>query len=254
MPIFIEQDTNWDGNSVDPKTGKSNPNKTTAMDWDEHVTILTNARGLVASSAAPTAFDDLRLAYGHAETMPSGVKIIVLKGIHQPQTNPHMKIQTCVPVSGSAPRYEKYHLNVSAKPAPADKGLDDKFTWVGVQFTHGDHGQNQYPVGAPITMKEPATVLTRRNSISSKDFASHLAQIQAEEAAAAKAQALLEQFEVACTDFEKAHGLQPIDRAIRTAKSTGWVKPTYTGTPKVAGGPVVKFNYDPIQIKFTKLP
>jgi hypothetical protein len=81
------------------------------------------------------------------------------------------------------------------------------------------------------------------NSINTADLATHVAAMKAAAAEAAAIQA----FETLCVAFETAHGILPVDRAIRTVR--GWSKPTYNGVPK-PGRQAIRFEYDGVRAEF----
>lgn len=126
--------------------------------------------------------------------------------------------------------------------------MDGRFKWTGVQFSCSDDANtvHEYPVGVVPQMKAPATTRDRRNSVSTADLSAH---VKALEAAAALL-AAEEAFDKLCLAFETTHAIKPINRSIRTAKSTGWTKPTYTGLAKT-GPATIKFQYDGIGLKFS---
>jgi hypothetical protein len=253
-PKDIGQRGSWDGFSDHPViVGRTVPNKDTSMDWPEHQSIIMKAAGLLALDVPP-AFADLRHAFHGEKSVPdsgsvSTVKIYVSKGIHQPETNPHIQLETeaqllghsvrgdkkskLVPRTDVAPRVWKYHLNVSAVNT-LSKG--DSFQWVGVQFTRQVGSTiHVWPAVATVVMKAPVTVVGRRSSISSSALAAHVeaARIAAEIAA----------FDELSLAFETTHKIKPIDRQIRIVQAGWGAKPTYTGLSAATNRAVVKFQF-----------
>jgi len=254
LPSEIGQRGSWDGTSAHPVVaGRTVPNKETSMSWAEHQGIVLNASKLLIG-AVPEEFEDLKHAY-HGEHSVSGtgsrssVKIYVSKGIHQPETNPHIQLETeaqllthqfpgdkkskLVPKTDAPPRIWKYHLDVSAVDC---KNKADSFQWVGVQFSRQVGSTiHVWPKTALVVMKSPATTVGRRNSISSADLAAHVDAVRL----ASEIQA----FDELCMAFETTHQIKPIDRNLRKAPPL-WVKPTYVGEPRLPTGKAVKYQFD----------
>jgi hypothetical protein len=254
LPSAIGKRGSWDGTSDHPVvSGRTVPNKETSMNWAEHQGIVLNANKLLAGEV-PEEFADLKRAYyGELGVSDTGsrwsVKIFVSKGIHQPETNPHMQLETeaqlltrqypndrnsrLVPKADTPPRIWKYHLDLSAVDC---KDKADSFQWVGVQFSRQVGSTiHVWPRTAVVVMKSPATTRGRRNSISSADLAAHVD--------ALRIAAEIKAFDDLCIAFETTHQIKPIDRTLRTAPSL-WVKPTYTGEPMFPTGKTVKYQYD----------
>lgn len=253
LPSELKRRGSWDGTSAHPVVpGRMVPNKETAMTWAEHIRIVLEAGKLLAGEV-PEEFADLKHAY-HGERSGSGtgsvssVELYVSKGIHQPETNPHIQLETeaqlltrdnpsdkkskLVPRTDVPPRIWKYHLNVSAVDTP-QKG--DSFQWVGVQFSRQvGNTIHVWPKSATIVMKSPVTTIGRRNSISSADLDAHVKAVQLA--------TVIQAFEDMCIAFENQHQIKPIDRKLRTASP--WSKPTYTGEPRLQTGKGIKYQYD----------
>lgn len=249
QPSDVTQRATWNGTSAHPhNVGQTVQNLDSSMDWAEHQTIVAKALALLSGDSVPAIFQPLKSAYNGTVVDGRKTKIYVSKGIHQPETNPHMQLETesklTNPKATGAPFIRRYHLVVSAVPLAS---MDGRFKWVGVQFTCTDdqNAVHGFPVGVVPQMKAPATTRGRRNSVSTADLADH---IKALEAAAAELAAVTA-FDELCVAFETTNSIKPIDRAIRTAKATGWTKPTYTGLAKVGPG-TLKFQYDGIGCKF----
>ena len=246
LPSAITQRATWNGTSQHPQNAlQTVKNLDSSMDWSEHQKIVTSALALLTGAAVPEAFQYLKSAYEDKAVDGRKTQIFVSKGIHQPETNPHMQLETETkstdPLAVGAAYVKRYHLNVSAVPTPH---MANRFKWFGVQFTTTDdqNSMHEYPVGIVPVMKLPATTLGRRHSVSRADLSAHIKAIAAEAAA-------VKSFDELCTAFEKTNCIKPIDRSIRTAKA-GWVKPTYTGVANV-GGKSLKFQYDSLRSTLT---
>lgn len=249
QPAAITQRASWNGRSPHPHTvGQTVPNLESAMDWAEHQTIVVKALALLAGDAVPELFKPLKSAYEDTVVEGRKTKIYVSKGIHQPETNPHLQLETeskpINPKATGAAYIRRFHLVVSAVPTGQ---MDGRFKWTGVQFSCSDDANmvHEYPVGVVPQMKAPATTRGRRNSVSTADLSAHIKVLEA----AAALLAAEEAFDTLCVAFETTHSIKPIDRSIRTAKSTGWTKPTYTGLART-GPATIKFQYDGIGAKF----
>lgn len=243
QPAAITQRATWNGSSAHPHDpSRTVQNLDSSMDWAEHQTIVFKALALLSSDTLPEIFKPLKSAYNDTVVEGRKTKIYVSKGIHQPETNPHLQIETeskpINPKATGAAFIRRYHLVVSAVDTVQ---MDDRFKWTGVQFSCSDehNAVHAYPVGVVPQMKAPATTRSRRNSVSTADLSAH---IKALEAAAAEL-AAVKSFDELCIAFETTNAIKPIDRAIRTVKVTGWTKPTYTGLAKT-GPATLKFQYD----------
>ena len=84
----------WDGTSPHPQTGVPVPNKETAMDWTEHQNVVAASASLMAGTGIPEIFENLRIALGAIDRKDKKASIYVTKGIHQPHTNPHIRLET----------------------------------------------------------------------------------------------------------------------------------------------------------------
>jgi hypothetical protein len=127
LPSEILPGDTWDG-----MTGFDR-HLDSSMDFEEHQRITFDALQLlagpmaVADNAAGRKLEQLKDAYeGHA----GGDVLYISKGIHQPNTNPHMQLRL---KRGNGVWYT-YHLNVHV----SDDGIQGLpqcfFHWVGVQF------------------------------------------------------------------------------------------------------------------------
>jgi hypothetical protein len=161
LPGDIQQDPDWDG-----KTG-FDKHRDSEMDFGEHQRIAFNALQLlegnlaVADNAAGKKLEKLKEAYEASK--PDDV-LYISKGIHQPDTNPHMQLKL---KRGKASWYT-FHLNVSVSDVDIP-GLPEKyFHWVGTQFAAVDGTQTAcWPlVAAHDTKYQHAR---RRWSIAPKD-------------------------------------------------------------------------------------
>lgn len=178
----------WDGQSVDNKTGYTNPNRETAMSWAEHQRIVCNSGSLLVSDIAilpaevQTIFDNLKSAFSKSG---SEFVVRVSKGIHQPTTNPHIQLYLQGTYKQLGVAYykdtgEKFHLNLSAVDT-AEKS--DAFQWKGVQFSCLYEGMSyNWPLNAVITMKRPT--IGRRNSVSAVDLQAFIRKGEEEKRAA----------------------------------------------------------------------
>lgn len=243
QPAAITQRATWNGTSAHPQTvGRTVPNLDSSMDWAEHQAIVVKALALLAGDTVPELFKLLKSAYEDTVVDGRKTKIYVSKGIHQPETNPHMQIEAeskpINPKATGAPYIRRYHLVVSAVPTAQ---MDGRFKWTGVQFSCSDDDDavHEFPRGVVPLMKAPAATRGRRNSVSTADLSAH---IKVLEAAAAEL-AAVKAFDELCIAFETTNSIKPIDRAIRSVKVTGWTKPTYTGLAKTGPG-TLKYQYD----------
>jgi hypothetical protein len=221
------------------------PNKETSMTWAEHQNIVAQSRSVFAGArTADAVFDNLQVGLGTKTDASKEVKIFVSKGIHQPETNPHMQIETeTVTVTTTVVRgrsvknssgvyIQRFHLNLSAVDQPDIMGLTDRFIWRGVQYTQGADGTNTWPVAAPIIKK------TRRNSVGGADYAAQVA-----------TNLLNAEFDALCRAFETLHNLEPIDRSIRT--KVGWAP--HVAKVKAPSGAAFKFKYNGVSKVLTKV-
>lgn len=183
----------WDG-----KDGV-NPNKETAMDWDEHQAIVFGARGLLGDGTFGAEIGkqnyisgDVRVAFKqlYAAYAKNGVSVVrVSKGIHQPTVDPHLQLRTSTQHDGGPVLHHKFHLNVSAEPVTGVDGLaTGRFKWMPVQFAmkHVDKTLYKWPRIVTSSRKDKQTSLKlRRLSISTTDLQAHM-DVMAEEKAAAE--------------------------------------------------------------------
>jgi hypothetical protein len=218
----------WDGTSPHPVLGGVMvPNKETTMDWAEHQRIVFNARKLMASwkpaehtGKGKDAFRALKDAYDGSNKDRSVLK--VSKGIHQPETNPHLQVRVVatfhnVEQGTSMSHTYTFHLNVSATELKDVKGLDDSFQWEGVQFSFEDANfWYRWPVLAvPARTKNSAP--TRRYSISYASLTEHMndlaeqekerVRLEAQEQAKLKAANLEESINLDLERLEKEEGV-----------------------------------------------
>ena len=128
LPDDIQQDPGWDG-----KTGLLEKHLDSNMDFEEHRRVAFDALQLlagnlaVADNAAGRKLEQLKEAYEGGD--PDDV-LYVSKGIHQPNTNPHMQLRL-----ERGNRSYTYHLNVSVSDVDIPGLPQDYFHWIGVQFT-----------------------------------------------------------------------------------------------------------------------
>lgn len=250
LPSEVKSRSGWDKTSAHPIDPSIQvPNKETSMPWSEHQRIVAESAKLLVGDAVPEIFHNLRIALGiisskkpmgGEEMQEETATIYVSKGIHQPQTNPHMQIETetkTIRTKGkgrgkttreSKVYIQRYHLNVSVEVRKDITGMSGRFTWQGVQYTalDSDGKTVAWPVGVSIFMKLPTSDKMRRNSVSGSDYAEKVAQI-AKEIEKAKLDAA---FDELCKAFEKEYDIEPIDRT--AFKNSVW-KP-YTVKPKNA--------------------
>jgi hypothetical protein len=132
----IEEKQGWDGVSNDPYVLSPVLNLDSNMNLKEHQRIVYNARHLLAGELALDDKSDtpagralklLQQAYNTNDLANAVLKIS--KGIHQPETNPHMQLTLVYGTTNYL-----YHLDVSVSDTPIE-GLPDYFHWVGVQFS-----------------------------------------------------------------------------------------------------------------------
>lgn len=175
----------WDGTSPHPvKEGVQVPNKETAMDWAEHQRIVCNAGKLLVSwtkekhqGKGKDAFTALKDAYDASNKGRSVLR--VSKGIHQPETNPHLQVRVVASFynaqSGTTTEtHYTLHLNVSATEVTGVDGLVDTFQWEGVQFTYEDANWTyRWPV-LPQPPQAKRSTPSRRASISYAQLADHI--------------------------------------------------------------------------------
>lgn len=235
----------WDGTSPHPQTGVQVPNKETAMDWTEHQNVVAASASLMAGTGIPEIFENLRIALGNVSPKDKKASIYVTKGIHQPHTNPHIRIETETFTklgNGWSNAYvQTYHLNVSAKEQPDITGMANRFSWTGVQYTFGEGGVGEcWPVGVARTMKLRNGVAGRRNSVSGPEYAAKVKQLS-DEAAAAKA---VEDFDALCEAFEKLHKTKPIERTVLNDFGSAWVPKKHI-VAKADGKGSIEFRYNP---------
>ncbi len=127
LPGDIQQGDSWDGRTGFDSHLESN------MDFEEHQRIAFNALTLlggdlaVADNAAGQKLMQLKEAY---ENGGPGDVLYISKGIHQPNTNPHMQLRL---KRGKA--WYTFHLNVSVSDVDIAGLPQSYFHWVGVQFT-----------------------------------------------------------------------------------------------------------------------
>lgn len=249
QPSAITQRATWNGTSPHPQTvGRSVPNLDSSMDWAEHQSIVVKGLALLAGDSVPELFKQLKSAYEDTVVDGRKTKIYVSKGIHQPETNPHLQLETeskpINPKALGAPFIRRYHLVVSAVPMAQ---MDGRFKWTGVQFSCSDDDDavHEFPRGVVPQMKAPAATRGRRNSVSTADLAAHIKILEAAAAELAGVKA----FDELCIAFETTNSIKPIERAIRSVKVTGWTKPTYTGVARTGPG-TLKFQYDALGSRF----
>ena len=240
LPAAITKRATWDGTSPHPHNARQRvANLDSKMPWAEHQRIVAEGMALLAADAVPEIFQYLRAAFHGALCEGRTTIVYVSKGIHQPETNPHMQLETESKLEGArpgaAPFIRRYHMVVSAVPS---EKMDDRFQWKGVQFTCTDDDDmvHSFPAGIVPLMKSPAATRGRRNSVTTADLEEHVRRQAAIAADLAAAQA----FDALCTAFENTHAIKPIDRAIRTVV---WGMPTHTGFARVGAG-TIKFQYD----------
>jgi hypothetical protein len=162
LPGDIQQDPGWDGRTGFDRHLESD------MDFEEHQRIAFNALQLlagkldVADNAAGKKLEQLKEAYesGDAEDV-----LYISKGIHQPNTNPHMQLKL-----KRGDKSYTYHLNVSVSDADIPGLSQGYFHWIGVQFTaEADSGKVNacWPLAAAHDTKYRHA--RRRWSIAPKD-------------------------------------------------------------------------------------
>jgi hypothetical protein len=126
LPSEIQQGDTWDGRTGFQKHLDS------SMTFEEHQRIAFNALSLlagdlaVAENAAGEKLKALKEAY---EGGSKDSVLYISKGIHQPETNPHMQLQLKRGTSSHT-----YHLNVTVSDNDIPGLPQSYFHWVGVQF------------------------------------------------------------------------------------------------------------------------
>jgi hypothetical protein len=170
LPGDIQQDPSWDGRTGFDKHLESE------MDFEEHQRVAFNALQLlagnlaVADNAAGKKLEELKEAYegGYQEDV-----LYISKGIHQPNTNPHMQLKL-----KRGNKSYTYHLNVSVSDVDIPGLNQGYFHWIGVQFTaDADSGKVNacWPLAAAHDTKYRRA--RRRWSIAPKDVQSTIAAI-----------------------------------------------------------------------------
>lgn len=174
LPADVKKKESWNGSSLDIPTQTLVANLESLMNFAEHQRIVCEARGLIATmnytaeqlqeNAARRALVLLKDAY----TSNAGGTVYISKGIHQPNSNPHMQLTV-----DDEPHL--FHLAVSAETLVDDKAGGEHFHWKGVSFSariktadsgfmkEAKYDYAEWPENANVTLKR---ALRRRNSIS----------------------------------------------------------------------------------------
>lgn len=208
-PEHVQQVTGtggWDGRSWGGNRWLQH--KETSMDWPEHQRIVCEARSLMVDRPdlgsgdararfVTEAFFDLYMAY-----TANNVTLYVSKGIHQPNSNPHIQLLTT-----RGDTSYTFHLVVSATGLPNAQG---RFRWVGTKFTVID---NRYPYSWPLGVGN-AERRGQRQSMSAVQLQGHINQLREREAAERQRQQLAAgavrdaEFAAALTAFHREQGPQ----------------------------------------------
>jgi hypothetical protein len=128
LPSEIQPDGGWNDNSGLDKNLESN------MDFAEHQRIVFDALKLLAgaiaaaANAAGTTLGYLKTA---AESNVVTDVLYISKGIHQPNTNPHLTLK----LKRAGGHWYTYHLNLHVDDTDIAGLPQAYFHWVGVQFT-----------------------------------------------------------------------------------------------------------------------
>jgi hypothetical protein len=179
LPQHVDKDGNWNGRSIDPKTGDEHPNLESSMSWPEHQRIVIAAGGLLASLDYPQQDQDANRAkqalmvLKAVYTTPANIVLYVTKGIHRPTADPHMQLR--VEFNGMT---HLYHLDVSLEQRVRDLNRNEYFHWKGVRFSakvrndepdwktdDEKYDRAVWPEGVPVTLRG------RRQSVSQERLA-----------------------------------------------------------------------------------
>jgi len=185
LPADIKQDDNWNGTSTDH--GLQVRNLDSGMLFTEHQRIVCNAKTFISTmtytaeelqeNAARRALETLKEAFTEADGDP----VYITKGIHQPNSDPHIQLR----VGDDGPLY---HLNVSAEEEVETLSGTKYFHWKAVSVSARIRNGNgtysgldlydyaQWPAGVVAKTR----YASRRNSISPGWLLKLNADIQAE--------------------------------------------------------------------------
>ncbi|MBN3757745.1 hypothetical protein G3N95_32815 [Paraburkholderia sp. Tr-20389] len=193
----------WDGTSPHPVYADATvKNKDTTMNWAEHQRIVCSAGKLLTSWTADEhtgkgkkAFRALKDAYDGSNKQRAVLR--VSKGIHQPETNPHLQlrvVETFFNNEDNTSRSVNYtfHLDVSATEITSP-GLVDRFQWDGVRFSYEDENNwYRWPVLA-VPPRAKNSSASRRASISYASLQTHLNDLAEQEKKRLRQEALDQQ-------------------------------------------------------------
>ena len=193
----------WDGTSPHPIfDDETVPNKETTMDWAEHQRIVCNAGKLLTSwtsekhtGKGKQAFRALKDAYDGSNKQRAVLR--VSKGIHQPETNPHLQLRIVETFFNNEDKTSTsvnytFHLDVSATEITSS-GLVDRFQWDGAQFSYEDANRwYRWPVLA-VPPRAKNSSASRRASISYASLQAHLNDLAEQEKKRLRQEALDQQ-------------------------------------------------------------
>lgn len=184
MPADVTAGGGWDGQSPHPhKPGELVPNKETQMDWAEHQRVVCGARTLLTSWTSDKNTGDAKKAfqtlYDAYYTTDKHIVLKVSKGIHQPETNPHLQIHVEKSFGDGNSAHYTFHLDVAAVDVINVAGAEERFMWEGVQFKYENAKVwANWPVLAAARQMKMRNGPARRLSISSVDLLKHKAALE----------------------------------------------------------------------------